>query len=327
MPAPKKKSKSKAKKTSRASFDIATLQHYLKAQSQLIYPAFKEHDSRDGELHPSSYPFCALHHGWNIVNEIPRKPLDYFGSYYTGLGTFAHELMQRQFGRGKKILGDWKCLNCGHKKKLTYYSKCKKCGSEHVEYEEIGIQFGKYTHGHIDGVVNIDGKLYVVDYKTTSVKNNTKYRETGEPYPYKHNKAQIKSYVVYLEEQYDLVVHGWILIYVSRDSNINDYVCVGDIVDDEEKAKLKKKYKLYDKTFGVAEKLKNKDKDPKRRMEYFKYLIKHKPCESMKDYKDEFWEGYEIHCPLAADGTCFSKTKLKLAIEKKVLGSKVHNIL
>jgi len=318
--------KAKKKQTSRASFAIATLQHYFKEQAKIIYPPRDQHNSREGELHPSSYPFCALHHGWNIVNKIERKPMDYFGFYYTGLGTIAHELMQRQFGRGKKILGDWKCLECGHKKKLSYYARCKKCGSEHVEYEEIGIKFGKYTHGHIDGVVNIDGKLFVIDYKTSSVKNNNKHRDTGSQYPYKHNVAQIKSYIVYLEEQYGLEVHGWILVYVSRDHNINDFVCVGDIVDEDEKKKLRKKYKLYDKTFGVAEKLK-KDKTPEKKMEYLKYLIKHKPCESLKDYKKEFWEGYEIHCPLAESGVCFNKEKLKLTLEKKILGSKTNSIL
>lgn len=314
------------KSTNKASFDIATLQYYIKEQSKIIYPKFNQLDERFGELHPSSYPFCGLEHAWNIINDIKRTPIDYFGDFYTSTGTVMHELMQRQFGRGKKILGDWKCLSCGRKKKLAYYSKCSKCNSEHVEYEELGIHFGKYTFGHVDGVVNIDEKLYVIDYKTSSVKNNNKHRETGKQYPYKHNAAQIKSYCVYLEEEYELKIHGWILIYVSRDHNINDFVCVGDVIDDEEKAKLKKKYKQYDKSFGRAEKLRT-ETDKHEKMRLVTKLIKKKPCESLKDYKEEFWEGYEIKCPLADSKICFNSDKLLLAFEKKILGSKTVNRL
>ncbi len=323
----KPKSSKNARATSRASFAIASLQHHLNSQSKIIYRPIHEHHSREGELHPSSYPFCGLEHAWNIVTNKQREPMDFFGQYYTGLGTFAHELMQRQFGRGKQILGDWHCLDCGKKKKLTYYSKCKKCGSEKVEYDELLIKFGRHTVGHVDGVVNLDGKLYVIDYKTSSVKNNNKHRETGNYYPYKHNVAQIKSYCYYLEEYHGIEIAGWMLIYVSRDHMVNDYVVVGDLVDDEEKKKLAKKFKRYDNTFHIAEKLKNTEKSADKRMEYFKYLIARKPCESMKDYKAEFWGGYDIGCPLAKDGTCFNPTKLKQAIKNKLYGTKVLNQL
>lgn len=320
---PKESTKKNKRTTSRASFAIASLQHHLKAQAKIIYQPLHPHHSRDGELHPSSYPFCGLEHGWNIVTSKAREPLDYFGQYYTGLGTFAHELMQRQFGRGKQILGDWHCLDCGKKKKLTYYAKCKKCGSERVEYDELLIKFGRHTVGHVDGVVNLDGKLYVVDYKTSSVKNNNKHRDTGNYYPYKHNVSQIKSYCFYLEHYHGIKIEGWMLIYVSRDHNINDYVVVGDLVDDEEKKKLAKKFARYDNTFHVAEKLKLKGKTAERRMEYFKYLIERKPCQSMADYKAEFWGGYEIGCNLAKDGTCFNSSRLKQAIKNQLFGTKV----
>jgi len=108
---------------------------------------------------------------------------------------------------------------------------------------------------------------------------------------------------------------------------VNDYVVVGDLVDDEEKKKLAKKFKRYDNTFHIAEKLKNTEKSADKRMEYFKYLIARKPCESMKDYKAEFWGGYDIGCPLAKDGTCFNPTKLKQAIKNKLYGTKVLNQL
>ncbi len=145
------------------------------------------------------------------------------------------------------------------------------------------------------------------------------------------NKISEKSVLVhncvYLEEFHGLEIEGWILIYVSRDHNVTDMVMVGDKVDAEEKAKLRKKYKIYDYTFGIAEKLKREDKTPDEKMAYMKKLIKYKPCESMKDYKAEFWGGYEIECPLAAKGTCFNSTNLKLAVKQAVYGGKVKSIL
>lgn len=328
---PKKASKKKVvtnpRKTSKASFAIASLQHHFNSQAKIIYRPRTKHNSRAGELHPSSYPFCGLEHAWNIVTGKQREEMNFFGDYYTGLGTFAHELMQRQFGRGKQILGDWKCLDCGKKKALAYYAPCKRCGSEHVEYEELRIEYGRHTVGHVDGVILIDGKLWVIDYKTSSVKNNEKHRQTGTQYPYKYNVAQIKSYCYYLEKYHGLKIEGWMLIYVSRDHLINDCVTVGDIVTDEEKVKLGKKFARYDNTFHVAEKLKKEGKTPKRRAEYFKYLVEKKPCETMADYKEEFWTGYEIKCDLAKDGTCFNSHRLKTAIKNKLNGTKVLSVL
>lgn len=316
--------KKEKNKISRFTLELGTLQSYIDRQTKIIYP---KPERITQKLYPSSFPFCGLQRAWFIINDEKQKPFDYFGDYYTGVGNVAHEIMQNQLGKGKKILGDWKCKDCGHTKKLAYYARCKKCSSENVEYEELAIKFGKYTSGKIDGVVELDGKLYVVDYKSSSVKKNAQHREKKNVYPYMKNVEQIKSYVTYLEDNYDIKINGWILIYVSRDSSFRDYVCVGDYVSDDEKEILRKKHKHWDKAFGVAEKFKNKDLTAEKKIKYINWLVKHKPCESMAEYKKKMWGGYEIDCTLARTGICFNSEKLKLEIDKKLLGKKVNAIL
>lgn len=303
-------------KANRMSFVMADLDYYIKEHTKKSLPDLRPHASREGELHPSSYPFCPLKYGFNILIGKKHEPLDFYGHYYTGLGTFKHELMQRYLGRGQKILGDWKCLKCGYVKKFATYAPCKKCGHDEVQYDELEIRYRKYTVGHVDGVVQINGKWYVIDYKTTSSKNNALHRTKGK-YPYKHNKAQIESYCYYLEKQYDIEIAGWILIYVSRDSSFRDYVMVGEEVSKEYKKELGKKLKIYDKSFGIAEKLKKA-----RDMRYVHELIKYKSCKDKKDYTENFKDEYN-ECPLAVGGVCFNSEKLVQKMEATVKNKRV----
>jgi len=219
-----------------------------------------------------------------------------------------HELMQKYLGKGKKILGDWKCLECDYRMKLTTHKKCPKCKSDHLLYEELGIKFGKWTHGHIDGVVQINGKWYVVDYKTTSSKNNAEHKKTGNKYPYISNVAQISSYVVFLEEAFDIEIAGWILIYVSRDSSFRDYVMVGAEMDKKAKKRKLEQLTKYDEHFGKVMKLKNE-----LQLKYFKRLVLEKPCETLVQYKKEMHGGYNW-CELAKDGSCFEDSKLRIVL-------------
>lgn len=192
-----KKASEKLAKTNPMDFIISDLRYYIDQQTKVIYTDKDPNEkpsNRSVELHPSSYPYCGLRQIYRDLKGIKAEPMDFYGEYYTSLGTLKHELMQKYLGRGKKILGDWKCLDCDYRMKLTTYKKCPKCQSVRLLYEEIGIKFGKWTHGHIDGVVQINGKWYVIDYKTTSTKKNAEHRKTGKVYPYGYNVAQISSY-------------------------------------------------------------------------------------------------------------------------------------
>lgn len=287
----------------------AEAKYYIESQAKLIFKQQPDPKSkRHLELHPSSFPYCGLRHAFRLLTNAPKQDMDFYGEYYTSLGTMAHELMQKYLGRGKRMLGDWKCHDCGKTTAFSTYAPCPKCRSPNMHYEELGIKFGKWTHGHVDGVVKVNGKWYVLDYKTTSTKNNAEHRAKGNKYPYKGNLAQVTAYICYLEAMYDIEIDGWMLIYVTRDSSFRDYVIVGDLVTEKQKAKTLEKLQRYDDHFGKVMKIKDD-----LQLKYFKRLVQEKPCESLKAYKAEMHDGYNW-CELAKDGTCFDSRKLRVML-------------
>lgn len=302
------------------------LSKYINASVKTVF--IREEDKthpRYNELHPSSFPWCGLQQAYTEAAKIEKKPFDFYGDYYTGLGTFAHELMQKYLGFSGKIIGYWKCESCGkkHKSKVPTFapSSCKYCKHTIFEYDEIGIKFRKYTHGHIDGVIKIKGKYYVIDYKTSSSKKNEEHRKFGNVYPYKKNIAQIESYTVYLEQTHKIKIAGWFLIYVSRDSSLKDFVIVGELVSKKKKEQLLKKLTRDDKLFGIVLKLRKNPKD----MSLWSKLVKYKPCSSMADYKENM-HSFDM-CPLAEGGVCFNDSRLKREIKNLHKKVKVVNQL
>lgn len=299
------------------------LTKYINSQVQTVF--VKEVDKtarRYWELHPSSFPWCGLQQAWEEANGVERKPLDFYGEYYTGLGTLTHELMQRYLGYRGSIIGYWQCMHCRkkhkQKKPITAPDSCKSCGHPVFEYHEIGIKFGKYTYGHVDGVIKLKGKYYVIDYKTTSPRKNEQHKKFKNVYPYKKNVAQIESYVVYLEQQYGIKIDGWFLIYVSRDNAFKDYVIEGKKVSEKEKKALLKKLTRDDKLFGRVLKLRKG-----YNQKYWDQLVKYKPCKTNAEYKDKM-HSFDM-CPLALDGTCFNPSRLKRAIKNLNRKTKIVN--
>jgi len=297
----------------------------LKKRTSHVFPNVVDKNSpRYNELHPSSYPFCGLQQAYSEAKNLPPKPFDYFGEFHTSVGTTTHELIQKFMGYKGKVIGHWKCLKCKktHKssKPCVAPKECRTCGFDVFEYLEIGIKYKKYTRGHLDGIIKLNGRYYIIDYKSTSPKKNKQHRQYGGVYPYKKNVAQIESYIFYVEEEYGIEIDGWFLIYLSRDDNVKDMVIEGALVSDSDKVKLKKKLNIYEKQFSKVMKLRKKSKP-----EYWKYLIKTKPCDSMSEYKDKM-HSYDM-CPLAVNGTCFNKSKLKREIDNLTSKIKLVNEL
>ena len=284
----------------------------IKKRTAHIFPQKVDKTSaRYNELHPSSYPFCGLQQAYEEAKKIEQKPLDYFGEYYTSVGTLIHELIQRYMGYQGKVIGFWKCRKCKslqeNKKPTTCPSNCFKCKHDVFDYEEIGIEYKKYTRGHLDGIIKILGKYYIIDYKSSSEKNNSKHRQFRNVYPYKKNVSQIKSYIFYVERQYGIKIAGYFLIYLTRDANVKDFILEGALVSDQEKVTLAKKLKSYEKQFSTVMKLRKENKQ-----KYWDSLIKSKPCKTMVHYKEEM-HSYDM-CPLAEGGVCFNSARLKREI-------------
>ena len=163
------------------------------------------------ELHPSSFPYCGLQHWFKIMKfggVDEWQELDFNGDFYTSNGTTTHELIQEWLGKGKKLVGNWTCKDkkCKGKRKFSVYKPCPKCDGE-MAYHELGVKFGKFTTGHLDGLFFFeeDGKYYVIDYKTCGFEAMQKHLSGVEKiFPYSYNVAQIESYCYYLEKQYKI---------------------------------------------------------------------------------------------------------------------------
>jgi hypothetical protein len=136
---------------------------------------------REEELHPSSFPYCGYRHamGWLNVGADPDEfVMGAHMMYYVTLGTSAHLVFQELIGKltidehevQGEMVGDWQCTNpkCGHLVEFSTYVRCPKCDSD-TRYEELGVTYGKRTHGHLDGLFRIKyrGKYlyFVIDYK------------------------------------------------------------------------------------------------------------------------------------------------------------------
>lgn len=289
---------------------------------------------REVELHPSSFPFCGLRHIYNRamdgVSEVFEEPFSMH--YYTTIGTVFHEIMQRFLGMHKKIYGDWHCtastgkgknkVVCKGKREFSSNHKCPICKAP-MQYDELGVRFGDYLIGHVDGLWFNGEEWFVIDYKTTSTKSIDKHYENIKKgykpsFPYAYNKSQIESYVVLLQKKYKITISGWMLLYISRDS-FNNYVFVGSRVSLTEKKEIwANTIVKCDRHFGIAIRAESyKDIIP---------LIKEKPCKSEVHYKNTMHDHFSP-CPLSENGACFNPDVLKRKMIKVIKESEHLPIL
>lgn len=204
------------------------------------------------KLRVSGFPYCGLKHAYETLDEVKAEEGDAMQAFYCGVGTAAHLVFQRWLGARGRIYGDWKCRNpkCGFVKPLSRKNVCPKCGSEML-YEELTVRYGKHVSGHVDGVFRAsDGKIYVIDYKTSSTK--VIYGQAKNPtFPYAKNKAQIESYCVLIEEVFNIRIEGWLLLYIARD-NPKVFKIVGDDLSEKRKQKLLGYIKRFDKHYDLV---------------------------------------------------------------------------
>jgi hypothetical protein len=180
-----------------------------------------------------------------------------------------------------------------------------------MEYQELGIKWGKFIVGHVDGLflLKIQNKFYVLDYKTSSVDRiNEHYRTGGTYFPYKGNVAQITSYCVLLEELYDVKIRGWFLMYASRDNPFKYNVITGDSISVKQKGVLKRKLQRWDKEFGLVFSAKT--------FAQVKPIIEKKPCATHQQYMKKMHNDFN-RCPLDETGLCYGP-KLEFVIQRLI---------
>lgn len=292
------------------------------------------------ELHPSSFPFCGLRYAVDLATSGDAKYFEMPATmeYYVSVGTVAHLVFQKHMrllkGNGKLnpiMIGDWKCPDCGHENLFRPYHTCRKCESPAITGEvanlsgdEISVQLGSRTTGHTDDLIKIDGRYWVIDYKTSSVRVVDTFKRFGKGLPYKHNVNQIESYSALLEKKYadrGIKIAGWFLVYAARDKPMEHVAIVGAEISEERRDYLAKMLVTSDKMFDTARKhiapAINNCKpmfkgDREKVVKLTDTLWKNRLCPSQEFYDKEIRDPYNP-CQYAEMGLCFNNTMKQYA--------------
>jgi hypothetical protein len=254
-------------------------------------------------LRPSSFPYCGVRKVLDWPKACAEGPLTHMSSsmlFYVSVGTAFHNVFQEVLGKHGKLLGNWVCPTCRSVKPASFYSRCKKCDVPR-QYHELEVLFKNTLVGHLDGIFFDEktGTWWVVDYKSTSSRNVWKHKKYADVFPYKTNKAQIRSYVPLIEKQLGKRISGYMLVYLPRDNPFDaKVVCVkhmGPKAKSLELARLKRYVKAHRQALQVKD------------LKGFSSLYEHKLCLSKKDYESNYENPYE-RCPHV--DYCFDKPKM-----------------
>ena len=276
------------------------------------------------KLRPSSFPKCSI---LDYLKMYRHKKLGYieetkdFGSsYFTGVGTVVHEIIQHYIGQTKQVYGDWKCINleCEHGQaactirdatgKVVQEGKLTSTGTTDnlcpgckrpMFYEELEIS-ALGSVGHVDCVFVIrDGRWWVVDYKTTLKRKIDEHK-----LPEANHLYQLRAYAYILKFYYDLPIQGFSLVYMPRDNPFKFYEYSHDFDTPEEHKIAEEVLKGERKKYKASERS-CKTGNPK-------YAIEAKPCSCEEDYHEKI--NFYNECPLL--GICFKPDKLEAFLDK-----------
>lgn len=189
-------------------------------------------------LRPSQLPFCPLEFFVQNAELGLLRTLDFAGAFYTSVGTIVHEVMQEFLCRSGRFLADYFCPECETWHKLSYTHE--HCGFP-TKYHEITINY-KGINGHIDAVYKDNkGKLWILDFKTTSVKSAPKkQKDPGVTYV-----EQIETYAVLFELQYKMKIEGIMDAFILRDNPRQSPVIYAKKLTDEQRQRIKSKLSRY----------------------------------------------------------------------------------
>lgn len=246
----------------------------------------------------SKLPICSLLFAQEVVkgsNDVPFS-MDWF----TEIGTGIHDVFQIHFplteGVSQYVYGDWKCVCCldTNNKPLITAShcctpldlRCPRCETKNsLRYSEIEVNY-KGVKGHIDLLLLIDKKFYLLDWKSCS----QAIVENPSNLPYPKNSMQIESYCEALRYEFDIDVYWHCLIYVSRDSTDLDdtfsstkkrhHFC-GQLVNPK---MLRIRHNQLETAVKTKRLVKRYLNDPTK--SNLKLLNDHRPCKSVEDYEN-----------------------------------------
>jgi len=161
------------------------------------------------ELHPSEIAkgfcpreWCILQSHIDLYNfHVPPKTRIAFD-----VGSALHEMMQNYLADMGVLIGYYRCKECRHVTQSIGKKPgvCSKCDCHVFEYKEITIVNKLWNiFGHCDGLVEMDGKLYLFEFKTS---RSDVLRGMVKPLDWHVNQARIYmwSYNIMRQEQREL---------------------------------------------------------------------------------------------------------------------------
>lgn len=236
------------------------------------------------KIYFSSLPYCGLRHYYHKLANT-KQSYTLANEIYLGVGKIYHQTLQQRLGKTGTIYGNWRCCvpGCSGVRVFSNNNRCPVCSATML-YKELVINSGlsNFGVGMLDGLYkDSDKKFWVVDYKTTSCKGLRVMKE-----PYKTNVQQVRAYCAVGEKQFKLPIHGWILIYITRD-HPNLFKVFTCKVRVQEKQQILNKLKLDNEHYSLV------TNGPS--WEQVKQLIEERPCRVEEQYE----QGYE-GCPLAS---------------------------
>jgi hypothetical protein len=173
--------------------------------------------SRVLNLRFSGLPFCSLRWFLNLPRALGMGRKSDFGSrFFTSIGHTVHSVFQDAVHNSPSFhaLNDYICTSCKKRYALRLEKprKCS-CGSILFKRDEHEVLW-RGAIGHVDENVvpdiNYPKRVFILDYKTTSLKNIQKKDSI-------QYSSQIKSYGVALtDDGYEVIGCG--LVYVPRDN-------------------------------------------------------------------------------------------------------------
>lgn len=189
-------------------------------------------------LRASQLPFCPREFFITHASYGLNRPQSMRTAFYTRVGTVVHDVMQSYLAASGRFLADYHCLECGKWHRLSLKHEC--CGFP-TKYHEVRIDT-KGMKGHIDAVyVDEKGKLWILDFKTTSVKAApNKKTNPGAAYI-----EQIEVYAVLFEIQYGKKIEGFMDAFILRDNPSVEPPVYARLLTDTKREEVLRRIKRY----------------------------------------------------------------------------------
>lgn len=167
-------------------------------------------------LRCSQLPYCPRSVLYKWASSGLMFEMDMMMHYYVNVGHSVHNTMQSYLALSGKFVADYKCRVC---KKWHRFSTKSRCCGKPCEYHEVLIDY-KGIVGHIDAILKVEDRYYIVDFKTTSLSGSkTKQKKPGNGYV-----RQVLAYAYLLKKQYKIEVAGSMLVFLPRDNPKNAVV-------------------------------------------------------------------------------------------------------